>query len=228
MNRDRSEQCAFCKKSFSSEHILLTHVCLQKQRYNDRNSAASRIAYFAYDKMWRFTTRSDKSKAFSHFSTSKLYAQFIRFARHMVLIDPFNLEAYIIYLLVHEIKIKLWTDDEMYLEFVQDFLRLEPPLKAFERSFVFITGWAHTHGVEYKEFFKKINPDEAILLIQNGRLSPWVLYLSASSRGLLTSFTDDENNMVEPFLDPAFWTDRLAAKREDAAFIGKTLCDAGL
>lgn len=220
-------KCKFCDSVFSSERILTSHMCVQKQREKDKDSAVSRIAFYAYNEMYRLTTRAKKPKKFADFSGSRLYIPFIKFSRGMIALGPINLEEYIHFLIKNGIKIKNWTEDEAYLQFVSEFLMLEPPLIAFERSIVFIGDWASQHGIKTSSFFARVSPAEAVTMIQGGRISPWVLYLSASSNSLIDSFTEEQTHMIRGTLDPKFWTDRIAAKREDARFIGQTLHDAG-
>lgn len=220
-------KCKFCDSVFSSEQILVSHMCVKKQREKDKNSAVSRIAFYAYNEMYRLTTRAKKPKAFVVFSGSRLYIPFIKFSRGMIALRPINLEKYIHYLIKNGVKIKEWAGDEAYLKFVVEFLMLEPPLIAFERSIIFIGDWAKKHGIETHSFFERVSPAEAVTIIHGGRISPWVIYLSASSNSLIESFTDEQAGMVRGTLDPAFWADRIAAKQEDTKFISQTLRDAG-
>lgn len=222
------ETCKFCGREFSSERIIASHLCRQKQRDKDKNSVASRIALFAFQELYKLTTNGKKLKTFQEFSESKLYVAFIKFARAMLALNPVSLEGYIHYLIKEGIKLKEWTADETYLVFVAKYLMLEPPLDAFERSFLYITEWSAQHDIEFKLFFRRVTTAEAVLMIQGGRISPWVLYLAPSSNSLLDSFTSEQSGMIKDILDPGFWADRLEAKREDTAFIRETLVEIGI
>lgn len=220
-------ECKFCLRRFSSDQRMISHMCEQKRRHNDRNSVASRIAFYAYCEIFKMTTRGNKIKTFFDFATSNLYKILIKFSRAVIMLDPINLDAYIHYLIKNSIKIKNWPGDATYLQFVSQYLMLEPPLVAFERSFKFIVNWGEQYGVEYNLFFKKVTPEEAVVFIRGGRISPWMLYLSSSSLSLIESFTDEQTKMVMEILDPTFWEERIAARVEDAVFIGSTLSDVG-
>lgn len=220
-------KCKFCARGFTNDQRLIAHVCEQKRRHTDKNTVASRIAFYTYSEIFKLTTRGSKAKSFNDFATSNLYKPLIKFSRAVIMLEPINLEEYVHYLITSGVKMKEWNEDETYLAFVVKYLMLEPPLVAFERTFRFISKWSAEHNIEYNLFFKRVTTSEATSLIQSGKLSPWVIYLAGSSIELLALFNAEQAKLIADVLDPAFWEDRMAARDEDRTFIRNTLTGIG-
>lgn len=220
--------CKWCQRSFSSERTLANHLCAKKKRDLDRDSAGSRIGYHVFVRFYEISTNSKKPKTFDDFISSSYYVDFVKFGWHIVRLNPINRDMFIDYVIRQGIKLKDWCRDLVYITYLNDMVKREPVERALERTILLMVEWAEENGGDYCDFFRKISTNEAAFLIKNGRISPWVLYLSDSADQLLAQFNDEQYAMITPVIDPTTWHKMISAKVEDAKFVKHALKEAGI
>lgn len=226
--RKRSHKCKFCKKGFSSERTLANHMCKNKKRFADKDNPQSRLGFRIFQRFFELTTHSKKPKTFEDFITSSYYTGFVKFGRHLIGIGPIDTELFVDFVIKNGVKLKDWDKDHVYDAFVDDFVKREPVEKALERSIIFMDKWTQDKGLELKDFFREITTNEAVYVINRGKVSPWVLFIAESAAELLGELNDEQYGMIESKIDPMFWQKKLTNNKDDVSFAKEVLSGSGL
>lgn len=224
----QDHQCKFCGKQFHQEKTLTTHMCVKKQRHMDANAAGPRIGFLTFQKFYVISTNAKKPKTLEEFINSQYYIDFVKFGNHLALLKPVHIDQYIEFVIKNGVKLKDWTKDSVYELYVEDLVKKEPAASATDRSIVEIIAWAEKNGSPFNHFFNDISANEAAYLIKTGKISPWVLYLSANGDHLMSCFTEDHAKMIGNVIDPGFWMKKFRKNPDDVNFIQSVLTEAGL
>jgi hypothetical protein len=203
-------------------------MCVKKQRHLDVDTQGSRFALRAFQRFYALTMNSKKPKSVEEFINSPYYTDFAKFGNHLSNLKPLHIEKFIDYVIMHGIKLKDWTKDEIYYLYIENIIKTEPADSAVERTIKEMSDWSLNNKTEFKDFFYAISANEASHLVRTGRLSPWVLYLSESGGNLLSSFTEDHAKMIGGVINAAHWMKRFKKESDDVVYIRTILEQAGL
>mgnify|MGYP003983022077 FL=1 len=110
----------------------------------------------------------------------------------------------------------------MYDEFLLLYVKKEPGLKALERTIMYLSEWAKDNNKDYSEYFKEVSTPRAVHDIRSAKVSPWVMYLSASGNDLFRRFSSEQVDMIKDIIDSKFWMKVFLANKEEVAEIKKT------
>ena len=225
---DQNFQCKYCGVKFHRESTLSTHMCVKKRRYMDINSTGSRIGFRAFCRFFEMTTNSRKEKTHQNFIDSPYYTDFVKFGNYLALLRPIYIDKYIEFVIFNGIKLKDWTNEEIYKIFIADVIKKEPAISAVERGIEEIMSWCDKNSTSFSKFFDTISANEAAYLIGKGYISPWILYLSKSGDHLLSSFNEDHAKMIGDIIDPGFWMKKFKKHDEDVAEVSQIMEDLQL
>jgi hypothetical protein len=220
--------CQFCKKSFRKISTLQTHMCEQKRRWNQRGETGVRLGLTTYLRFCEINQGSAKTKNYETFCESPYYSAFVKFGQYLVSIRAVNVSAYIEWILASNKKIDNWTKDSYYDEWLYEYLRKEHPNDALERSLLEIQKWADENNAQLSDFFVKCSPNRICQLINDGRISSWVIYHCNSGIDFLANLTDDQVKIVFKFIEPVFWSKKFKDYVADSLFLKDVLSQAGL
>jgi len=221
-------ECKFCGVRFHKESTLTTHMCVKKRRHADLNSTGSRLGFRTFQRFYEKATNSKTLKTTDDFINSTYYIDFVKFGNHLALLKPVHTEKYIDFVIMNGVKLKDWTKDFVYETYIEDLVMKEPAVSATERTIEEIIAWCSENKVEFKDFFGKVNPNEAAYLIKTGKISPWVLYLSSTGDDLMTRFNGDHAKMIGTIIDPGNWMRKFKKQEDDVSYIKEILEQAGL
>jgi len=220
--------CKWCKKSFQKEQTLVNHLCVKKKRFMDKDTSGARIGFVVYTRFYELTTVSKKQKTVDDFIQSSYYMDFVKFGWHIYNLNPINRDMFVDWVIKSSIKLKDWSKDQTYVSYLNEMVKKEPVEKALERTIKLMVEWGSANGECFSDFFRKITANEATFFIKNGRISPWVLYLSDSANILMTSLSDEQYSMITPVIDPSAWSAIISEKIDDAKFAKSLLRESGL
>lgn len=226
LNRDN--MCKFCKKGFSSEKTLSSHMCVKKRRFTDKDTPGARLGFRVFQRFYELTTQSKKPKAVMDFIDSTYYNDFVKFGRNLVEINPLAPDQFIDFVIKNGIKLKSWTAPYVYETFLSEYIKKEPAEKAVERTIVEMDAWATMHDTEFKYFFRDVSEVEATYLIKSGKISPWILYLADSSELLLSRLNEEQGAIISTAIDPTTWHKIFQRKIDDVKFVKDVISKAGL
>lgn len=224
--------CEFCKRGFHEEINLINHNCEKKRRWFNRDEPTSRLAFMAWARFYelnsRFVKQGTKKQSFREFMDSKYYAAFIRFAKQMIDLNAPEPAKFIDYVIKNNLPLDKWTHDAVYANYVADLVKHERPEAALARNIELMQQWSQQTGEEWFNFFRKVSPIQAAAWIQNGRISPWVLYNADSAEELLVRCGPEQLQMIKSSAKIPQWKIRFNQNKESADWIRNTLRQAGL
>lgn len=187
------------------------------------NSTGARLGFRAFQRFYDLTVNSKKQKSTDEFINSAYYIDFVKFGNHLALLKPLHTEQYIDYVIMNGVKLKDWTKDFVYEFYIENLVKKEPASSATDRTITNIMEWCDLNNEEFSEFFSKVSTNEAAYLIKTGKISPWVLYLSASGGNLMDRFNDDHSRIIGAVIDPGEWKKKFKKNEEDVDFIRNLL-----
>lgn len=225
---NRTSVCRFCGKGFSNEKILVAHMCVRKKRFADRNVASSQLGFRVFQRFYELTTRSKTPKTVDEFIGSQYYIAFVKFARSLIERDTLCASEFIDYIISNGIKLSSWPDDHIYEDFLRSLLKREPPENALERSVLTMNDWCTENNMHLTDFFDNVSTYDAVELIRNARISPWVLYLADSASGLFVRFSPEQFSIIETIIEPSVWQKKISKRSDDITFVVGILESAGL
>jgi len=224
-------ECKFCNREFAKETTLTSHVCEPKRRHQQENETGVQWGLQAYLLFYNTTQSSIKTKTYKDFCKSSYYTAFVKFGRYCVSIRCINFLSFTQWLLKNNKRLDNWTSDNLYEEWIFDYLRRESVEDALERSLKEMQNYA----VEvadlkngYVDYFRYGSVNRILHHIATGRISPWAVYHCSSGIAFLDSLTDDQIKLIIRWIDPDFWKAKFRDSKIDVNW-GKQLLDkAGL
>lgn len=224
-----SYACGFCKKEFTTEDRLISHVCVIKQRHKDKGLWINRYGFDLYQRFYkRCSPTYNYTKTYDEFITSKYYTAFVKLARYIQSIEPIDKDRYSDWLFYNDIKEKKWCDDATYEKFVIELLQKETVDRALERSIVEMEKWAKKEDTQFTRFFYDVTPPLATDMIRFGKVSPWVLYLADSADALWERLNEEQGEIISSVINPKVWRTKFETNLEDRQYAKMLLDEAGL
>ena len=220
--------CKFCGTKFHKEKTMITHLCVKKQRYADTETAGARFGLRVFQRFYDLTMNSKKTKTVQEFIESQYYIDFVKFGNHLALLKPLYIDKYIDFVILNGVKLADWTKEFVYECYIEDLIKKEPAESATERTITNIIEWASKNNCEFNEFFSSIPPNEAAYLIKVGKISPWVLYLSATGGKLLSRLSEEHGKIIGPMIEPSVWMRKFKKLPNDVDYIRNLLEQAEL
>lgn len=225
-NRDNC--CKFCNKGFASEKTLIAHMCPKKRRFKDKDTPGAQLGFRVFQRFNELSMNSKKPKTEMDFINSSFYAEFVKFARYLIALNPLGIEGFIDFLIKNAIPLKSWSSEGVYEEYLYEFTKKELPDRAIERTIIAIDEWATTNNCEMGDFFKAVHPVEATYLIKSGHISPWALYLADTAGELFARFNSEQATIISNIIDPDHWHKEIMRRKDDVSFIRSILAGAQL
>lgn len=227
-NRKREHKCKFCKKGFSTERTLASHLCEKKKRFNDRETIGARIGLAVFQRFYELTTSGTRTKSVEDFINSAYYMDFIKFGRYIAMVKPVNTDMFIDYVIKNGIKLRDWTKQKTYEAYIVEMLLIEPAERALERTIINLSEWCENENIDLQDFYSVVTPNEATMLVQLGKISPWLLYVSEKADILFDKFNTEQYAIIQSVIDPNKWKAKLTKNRDDVDFVQSILEAAGL
>lgn len=222
-------KCEFCLKCFVKAETLITHSCLKKKRWEDRDTRISVIAYNAYVKVLTFISPSKKKTSFREFIDSSYYLALIKYARFAMDNEIISPSAYLDYLLIKQIKMQDWNLNIHYNKYILDYVKLESYTKALERGIRLMSRWSDETNKQWDTFFSEVSTFRATAWILSGQLSPWLIHVCPSADKLIGRMLDEQLNIIIKIVDPDYWNFKINNTPEGKEYIldilkGTLLC----
>lgn len=221
-------KCKYCNKEFQQEKTLASHMCPKKRRMAEKDTLSSRLGFRVFQRFYELTTMQKQPKTFEEFVGSQYYTDFVKFGRHLGQRDAINTEKFIDFVITNGVKLRDWRKPYVYESFLQELMKKEPVERALERSIITLNEWAEENNTTFDKFFDEVTTTEATHIIQAGRISPWVLYLSDKAGNLLSRLSSEQGTMIQAVIDPNTWKVRFANRKDDVEFAIEILDKAGL
>jgi hypothetical protein len=201
---------------FARESTLLSHTCEKKRRWQQRDDKVVKIGFYVFQRFYElnFKATGGKRKTFDQFIDSPFYSSFVGFGKYLRDVNAVDQDEFITHLIRNNFKQREWTDLSVYRSWIRDHIRKEPAFRAFERGVVVMTGWASENDDKWFNFFRGVNTHRAVIYIQHGHISPWLVYLEPAVQ-LLSRLSDSQMDSIQDVIDPEFWTKKMQTSIND-------------
>jgi hypothetical protein len=220
--------CEFCSKTYVHEKTFLTHLCEQKRRFMDRDLPHVMLALRVYQRFWEANYRGQHKRTYEQFSKSQFYVAIVKFARYLQNLNAVNPHGFIDFLIKTGVKLDNWHHPTVYETYIRELNKKESPDAAVTRNIMLMQEWSLTTNEEWIDFFRKINTNQAVLWIQTGRISPWILYAASSAGELLSRLSPEQISIVNKHVNHDFWAARIKYNQDDFNSIRNILDEAGV
>ena len=224
--------CKFCNKGYQRESTLLSHKCVKRDRYNERESRPMREAYRMYLMFMEFQNLQMKKSVdpIMQFIQSSNFNIFYDFAVYILGNDILNKEEFIKHILTSGLPAYLWCTEKTHTEWVIKNIKNEHPRRGLERSINAMVEWGVSTEQSWTDFFKLCSTERALLWFESGKLSPWIIYVPAPEVGneLLVRFSPSELEYLSKFLEPNYFMMKQAHYLNEIKELRGLLKEAGL
>jgi hypothetical protein len=220
-------QCQYCKKDFVKETSLAVHLCEPKRRRQERSERGVELGFQAYIRFYEMTQGSAKLKTFDDFADSPYYRAFVKFGRYCVSTRTINPKQFLEWLLKNNKKIDRWASDQLYTEYLIQYLPLENVSDALARAVEFGMDWAEKHSAQPQDCLRYGSSFAMCNAVTTGRISPWVIYNCESGQRFLNELTADQVSMVWPYIDSDVWQKKFRDYPADQEYAKAILEQAG-
>ena len=225
----QSYKCRYCDKEFRKESTLTAHLCEQKRRWQQESETGVQFGLRAYLRFYEVTQGSSKLKSYSDFVSSPYYNAFVKYGRYLVSIRAINSNSFTDWLLKNNKKLDYWCKDSFYEEWMIEYLKKEAVQDALERALKEMEDYAGSSDLaSFSHYFRYGNSNRICHHICTGRVSPWIVYNSASGVEWLDSLGEEHILLVMPYIDPDFWNRKFTDYMADVEWCKHVLKEAGL
>ena len=220
--------CKWCDKSFRTERTLAAHMCPRKRRWADRDMTHVRLAYRTFQMFYEMNTNSSKPKTMEEFIRSQYYEGFTKFGRSCIRNEYMDPEKFAEWLIREGKKLQDWNKDQMYNDYLLEFVKKEPGMRALERTITYFANWAAENDTDFNQYFRTVSTPRAVHDIRSAKVSPWVLHLSESGVELLGRMSNEQVEMIKPLIDTHFWVRVFMKSKEETDEVEAMCVQAGL
>ena len=224
-------KCRYCEKEFRKESSLAVHLCEPKRRWQQEKEVGVQLGLKAYLRFYEITQGSARLKSYEDFVKSPYYNAFVKFGRYCQGIRCISFANFLEWLLKNNKKIDNWCSDKLYEEWMHEYLKREAVQDALERALNEMQDYADDHPElknGFSDYFKYGNSNRVVHHIATGRISPWIIYNSASGVEFLEQLSEEQISIVLPWIDPDHWQRKFKDYMADTEWVKDILQKAGL
>lgn len=198
--------CEFCKREFVRERTLLSHLCEQKNRWNNRDHIGNRLGFQSWLQFYKKTSMSKKKNTtVEEFIKSAYYTAFIKFGNYCAEVNVINVARFVDWLIHEQVKLDNWNSDTTYTKFLIDYLRKEDAFDAIHRSVETCIKLGTDENIQPSDVLRFCNVNRICYTITTGKLSPWLLYCSDSGVRFLETLSPDHVKLISDYINPEQW-----------------------
>ena len=221
-------KCQYCEKEFRRESTLTAHSCENKRRYQQQSEKGVLLGLQAYLRFYELTQGSAQFKSYDDFAASPYYGAFVKYGRYCVGVKCVNFLSFTEWLLKNNKKLDQWPRDALYQEWLLVYAKKEAVQDALERSLLTMQEWADENASQFDHYFLYANANKVCYHISTGRISPWVIYNSASGVAFLEQLNEEQIAMIIPWIDPDHWARKFQDYLSDTEWIKTIMADSNV
>lgn len=226
---EKKFKCPFCDKGFNRKSWYERHNCDTKKKFTEKNNIQNIRALQLYNywiSLERLSKRNEKTmEQFLDKKNVRIYKLFKRladFTRDNYVVSAFK---YLEWLCAHGVKSRRWTNRlnlDMYREFLR---RNEEPAQQVQTSVENIKVWCRENNTPMEKFFSAVNPNQAIALIKQNKILPWVLFgYDRAIEQLVIRLPSETLYTLDDFIQIAYWMEKIKKDPKTTESVQK-LCD---
>ena len=220
--------CEHCGRKFARESTILTHLCEQKRRWDDRDRPANRIAFNSWVQNQKMIFPTTKKVTQKDFQKSSFYTAFAKFGSYCVDSGVVNPQHYSTWLLKSKVPIDSWTSDRVYDQYLQEYIQLEDPHEAVKRSITTLLDMCEEQNIRINDAFRLLSTNKLCYKITTGKISPWLIFNCITGQTFLASLNEGQQSMIMKYIDPSSWNPKFKRSQSEVTDVQRILASAGL
>lgn len=220
-------ECQYCGKKLATEAKLDKHTCEPKKRFEILRTKIGSTAfdYYVYwmNRLGRRVTKRDTFLASRFFNP---FIRLVKFARGVGMPEP---KLYIDYMIQKDLPPNLWLTEQLYMEYFKLFDEIVPPKKLATVTLKTLASLASIFECDIKDVLSNLEPIQLIQLMNERKLSPWILLLSRSFLSYMRTVADAQDRiLLDSIVDASKWAKRFKDDPETTKFMKSLINDLGL
>lgn len=220
--------CQYCGKGYAKESTLAVHMCEQKRRHLSKSEKHVQLGYQAYVRFFQLTQKAKHTKTYEEFAKSPYYNAFVKFGSFLSNVNPLYPDRYIDYVVTSGVKLDHWCREQLYYDYVLDFVKKEPAEVALQRSINTMLSWADENNSTWNHYFRYVSTNRAVYDIKDGKISPWIVLNCDTGRSMLSKLNDEQLGIIYEAMDPDYWARRFKLYPADLALVKEVAKGGGL
>lgn len=205
-------RCKYCKRDFTRELAFQKHECTQMVRAKEIQTIEGRHAYELY-KVW-MDKQGRKAPPIETFVVSAYYSSFYQFAvwvRQTGIPQP---EKYVELMADSKIAPAIWRRQEAYQIYLEWNDKKSSPIDQAAITVDTLTTLAEIIECEPREVFDHFRIGEILELIQQRRLSPWLLFCSKAFKEWVSKLDPHEKKLFMKSIGVDYWSMKMEREPE--------------
>lgn len=188
--------CEFCGKQAAKYSTIERHYenCQKRMRFEIRNTDEVQVAFRLWNSIQTHTRKIED------FENSNLYKTFLDFVTNMIDKNCHLIYEYGIWLLKNKISIYHWKKTSFFEQFIHSFISGEHPRDAVTRSI----GNIEKTG-KFGSFFDEYSTGRILMMIETGKISPWLIILSESSDNFISRLRGEQLAYFSKIINISVW-----------------------
>lgn len=203
-------ECQYCQKKLLKKSAYDQHMCRQKERHLFVKTPAGKSAYELYVYWRNINGRSTVSV--DTFIASRYYTSFNKFQKFVKNVGLPEPKMYIEFVNAKGLLPNTWLNIELYDAYVDYFDNTISPSKLAELTLKTIYTLANIFECEISEVFDNLEVHEVAQLINERKLSPWILLNAKSFIKFLNRISKDKQDVIllNSVLDSETWYNKFS------------------
>jgi len=215
VSEDLKYQCKYCRQQFKHESRFLKHYCKEMQRDEDFKSLEGQAAHLFY-KSWMKKKHHAVITNPEAFKNSHYFNSFLKFVNFIFKVQIPDTKSYIELMVEKNITPNLWTQDVVYGKYLEYITRKLPTERLIEITVKTLYDIVDMAEVDVSDVFDVVVPNDIIQLLQQRRVSPWILLNSKKFIAFfLETTTKEERVILESLINPDYWKTRFKSHKSD-------------
>lgn len=195
--------CEFCNKQFKYSSYLEKHNCKHKIRHEESLTPRGQSAY-SYYRDW-FRLKELTKPDLKTFLESRYYNTFMIFSDFCKQMGINDTNIYIKFMLSKSYEPTLWTNNQVFKEYLQYCLVNIQPADQVEITIKWLDKYAGNIGCSIKEVIDKLEHYEIMEGIRQRKFLPWYFLHSPKFANKLKRFTKDQIVEFNNIIDSVYW-----------------------
>ena len=185
----------------------MKHECTQMVRGREIQTVIGQSAYGLY-KIWMEKQRR-AAPPIETFLSSAYYTSFISFATWVRETGVSDSEKYVELMVTSKIAPALWRRNEAYQIYLEYYDKRASPIQQATMTIETLIALSEGLECELGEVFSKFEVGEILELIQQRRLSPWLLFCSKSFKNWYHTLHDSQRSALMKSIGIDYWSNKL-------------------
>lgn len=218
--------CHYCNKRLNSEMVFMRHACEPKRRMTELASPLGQAAFGFYREWMKMKKFSQPGAA--AFMESKYYRSFINFAQLVMDANISKPEKYMALMVEADVQPMLWCRDQCYTVYLDWMDKLQDPIDQVQDSINYLLDICEKESSSLDKIFEHLGAQRVLSLIRQRRLTPWLLFCSASFGSLLKTLDKSQLGAFNVVVNSGYWANRFQKDTSTVAQIKVIAKELGL